>query len=51
LTVARGFDHAGFPAPDITRADPATRFTEQDRHQRRPAKLDGIEREFLRDDI
>ena len=38
-------------AADIIRAYLAAAFTGEDRHQRRLAKIDGIEREFLRDDI
>jgi len=38
-------------AADIIRAYLAAEFTGEDRHQRRLAKIDGIEREFLRDDI
>ncbi len=37
-------------AGDIIRAYLAARFTGEDRHKRRLAKIDGIEREFLRDD-
>jgi ribose 5-phosphate isomerase B len=38
-------------AADIIRAYLAAGFTGEDRHKRRLAKIDGIEREFLRDDI
>ena len=38
-------------AADIIRAYLAADFTGEDRHKRRLAKIDGIEREFLRDDI
>jgi ribose 5-phosphate isomerase B len=38
-------------AADIIRAYLAANFTGEDRHKRRLAKIDGIEREFLRDDI
>jgi ribose 5-phosphate isomerase B len=38
-------------AGDIIRAYLAAEFTGEDRHQRRLAKIDGIEREFLRDDF
>jgi ribose 5-phosphate isomerase B len=38
-------------AADIIHAYLAAEFTGEDRHQRRLAKIDGIEREFLRDDI
>jgi ribose 5-phosphate isomerase B len=38
-------------AGDIIRAYLAAEFTGEDRHKRRLAKIDGIEREFLRDDI
>jgi ribose 5-phosphate isomerase B len=38
-------------AADIIRSYLAAEFTGEDRHQRRLAKIDGIEREFLRDDI
>ena len=38
-------------AADIVRTFLAAAFTEEDRHKRRLAKIDGIEREFLRDDI
>ena len=38
-------------AGDIIRAYLAASFTGEDRHKRRLAKIDGIEREFLRDDI
>jgi ribose 5-phosphate isomerase B len=38
-------------AADIIRAYLGASFTEEDRHKRRLAKIDGIEREFLRDDI
>jgi len=38
-------------ASDIIRAYLAASFTGEDRHKRRLAKIDGIEREFLRDDI
>jgi ribose 5-phosphate isomerase B len=38
-------------AGDIIRAYLAAAFTGEDRHKRRLAKIDGIEREFLRDDI
>ena len=38
-------------AADIIRAYLAAAFTGEDRHKRRLAKIDGIEREFLRDDI
>ena len=38
-------------AADIIKAYLAAEFTEEDRHKRRLAKIDGIEREFLRDDI
>jgi ribose 5-phosphate isomerase B len=38
-------------AADIIRAYLAAEFTGDDRHKRRLAKIDGIEREFLRDDI
>jgi ribose 5-phosphate isomerase B len=38
-------------AADIIRAYLAAEFTGEDRHKRRLAKIDGIEREFLRDDI
>ena len=38
-------------AADIIRVFLAAEFTEEDRHKRRLAKIDGIEREFLRDDI
>jgi ribose 5-phosphate isomerase B len=37
-------------AADIIRAYLAAEFTGEDRHERRLAKIDGIEREFLRDD-
>lgn len=37
-------------AGDIIRAYLAAEFTGEDRHKRRLAKIDGIEREFLRDD-
>jgi ribose 5-phosphate isomerase B len=38
-------------AADIIRVFLAAEFTGEDRHKRRLAKIDGIEREFLRDDI
>jgi ribose 5-phosphate isomerase B len=38
-------------AGDIIAAYLAASFTGEDRHKRRLAKIDGIEREFLRDDI
>ena len=38
-------------AADIIRAYLGAEFTGEDRHKRRLAKIDGIEREFLRDDI
>jgi ribose 5-phosphate isomerase B len=38
-------------AADIIRVFLAAEFTGEDRHERRLAKIDGIEREFLRDDI
>jgi ribose 5-phosphate isomerase B len=38
-------------AADIIRAYLNAEFTGEDRHKRRLAKIDGIEREFLRDDI
>ena len=38
-------------ASDIIKAYLAASFTGEDRHKRRLAKIDGIEREFLRDDI
>ena len=38
-------------AADIIKAYLAANFTGDDRHKRRLAKIDGIEREFLRDDI
>ena len=38
-------------AADIIRSYLAAEFTGEDRHKRRLAKIDGIEREFLRDDI
>jgi ribose 5-phosphate isomerase B len=38
-------------AGDIIRSYLAAEFTGEDRHKRRLAKIDGIEREFLRDDI
>jgi ribose 5-phosphate isomerase B len=38
-------------AADIIKAYLAASFTQEDRHKRRLAKIDGIEREFLRDDI
>ena len=38
-------------ASDIIKAYLAANFTGEDRHKRRLAKIDGIEREFLRDDI
>ena len=38
-------------AGDIIRAYLGANFTGEDRHKRRLAKIDGIEREFLRDDI
>ncbi len=38
-------------AADIIRAYLGAAFTGEDRHKRRLAKIDGIEREFLRDDI
>lgn len=38
-------------AADIIKAYLAAEFTGEDRHKRRLAKIDGIEREFLRDDI
>ena len=38
-------------AADIIRAYLGAEFTGEDRHRRRLAKIDGIEREFLRDDI
>ncbi|HWK25565.1 MAG TPA: ribose 5-phosphate isomerase B [Solirubrobacter sp.] len=38
-------------AADILRAYLGASFTGEDRHVRRLAKIDGIEREFLRDDI
>ena len=38
-------------AADIIQAYLAASFTGDDRHVRRLAKIDGIEREFLRDDI
>jgi ribose 5-phosphate isomerase B len=37
-------------AADIIKAYLAADFTGEDRHERRLAKIDGIEREFLRDD-
>ena len=38
-------------AGDIIRSYLAAEFTGEERHKRRLAKIDGIEREFLRDDI
>jgi ribose 5-phosphate isomerase B len=38
-------------AADIIKAYLGANFTGDDRHKRRLAKIDGIEREFLRDDI
>lgn len=38
-------------AADVIRAYLGASFTGEDRHVRRLAKIDGIEREFLRDDI
>jgi ribose 5-phosphate isomerase B len=38
-------------AVDIIHAYLRARFSGEDRHKRRLAKIDGIEREFLRDDI
>jgi ribose 5-phosphate isomerase B len=38
-------------AADIIRAFLAAEFTGEERHKRRLAKIDGIEREFLRDDL
>jgi ribose 5-phosphate isomerase B len=38
-------------AADIIRSYLAAEFTGEERHKRRLAKIDGIEREFLRDDI
>jgi ribose 5-phosphate isomerase B len=38
-------------AAEIVRVYLAAEFSGEDRHQRRLAKIDGIEREFLRDDI
>jgi ribose 5-phosphate isomerase B len=38
-------------ASDIIHAYLAATFTGEDRHKRRLAKIDGIEREFLRDEI
>jgi ribose 5-phosphate isomerase B len=38
-------------AADIIRVFLGAEFTGEDRHKRRLAKIDGIEREFLRDDI
>ena len=38
-------------AGDIIRAYLGAEFTGEERHERRLAKIDGIEREFLRDDI
>ena len=38
-------------AADIIRSYLGASFTGEDRHKRRLAKIDGIEREFLRDDI
>ena len=38
-------------AADIIKAYLAAEFTGDDRHKRRLAKIDGIEREFLRDDL
>ena len=38
-------------AADIIRVFLSAEFTGEDRHKRRLAKIDGIEREFLRDDI
>jgi ribose 5-phosphate isomerase B len=38
-------------AADIVRVFLSAEFTGEDRHKRRLAKIDGIEREFLRDDI
>ena len=38
-------------AADIIRAYLAAEFTGEDRHKRRLAKIVGIEREFLRDDL
>ena len=38
-------------AADIISAYLGAQFTGEDRHKRRLAKIDGIEREFLRDDI
>ena len=37
-------------AGDIIRAYLQAEFTGEERHERRLAKIDGIEREFLRDD-
>src|SRR4051812_36427263 len=45
----RGRGRAG--AADITRASRGAESPGEDRHKRRLAKIDGIEREFLRDDI
>jgi ribose 5-phosphate isomerase B len=38
-------------AADIIRAYLGAQFSGEDRHKRRLAKIDGIEREFLRDDV
>src|SRR3954471_22924224 len=38
-------------AADIMRAYIRATFTGEERHKRRLAKIDGIEREFLRDDV
>ena len=38
-------------AGDIIRAYLQAEFTGEERHERRLAKIDGIEREFLRDDV
>ena len=38
-------------AGDIIRAYLGAEFTGEERHKRRLAKIDGIEREFLRDDV
>jgi ribose 5-phosphate isomerase B len=38
-------------AAEIVRAFLAAEFTGEERHERRLAKIDGIEREFLRDDL
>jgi ribose 5-phosphate isomerase B len=38
-------------AGDILKAYLQAAFTGEERHKRRLAKIDGIEREFLRDDL